>query len=50
MKVNVDDAAETAARYGVQSIPTFAIIKDGEIQRQLTGVQSKEALREALVA
>jgi thioredoxin 1 len=50
VKVNVDEAAETAARYGIQSIPTFAVIKDGEVQAQLKGVQANEVLREALVA
>ena len=48
VKVNVDEAAETAAKYGIQSIPTFAVIKDGKVERQLGGVQPKEALREAL--
>lgn len=48
VKVNVDEAAETSLRYGIQSIPTFAIIKDGEVQQQLGGVLSKDELREAL--
>ena len=49
-KVNIDEAAETAARYGIQSIPTFAIIRDGQVQKQLAGVLSKDELRQALVA
>jgi thioredoxin 1 len=48
VKINVDDAAETAAKYGVRSIPTFAVIKNGEVQRQFGGVQTKDALREAI--
>ena len=31
-KVNVDDEPELAAAFGVQSIPTVVIIKDGEIK------------------
>ena len=50
VKVNVDEAAEAAARFSIQSIPTFAIVKDGVVQRQLGGIQSKEALQEALNA
>ncbi len=50
VKVNVDDAAETAAKFGIQSIPTFAVIKNGEVQVQLGGVQTKETLQQALVA
>ncbi|MEM9367989.1 MAG: thioredoxin [Planctomycetota bacterium] len=50
VKANVDEAPEIAAKYGIQSIPTFAVIKDGEVQSQLGGIQSKEALHQALVA
>ncbi|EMI55926.1 thioredoxin [Rhodopirellula sallentina] len=50
VKVNVDEATDTATRYGVQSIPTFAVIKDGELVQQLSGVLPKETLRDALVA
>lgn len=49
-KVNIDESMETAARYGIQSIPTFAIIKNGEVQQQFVGVVDKETLRHALVA
>lgn len=49
-KVNIDESMETAARYGIQSIPTFAIIKDGEVRQQFVGVVDKETLRRALVA
>lgn len=50
VKVNVDEASETATRYGVQSIPTFAVIKDGEVVQRFSGVLPKETLRNALVA
>ena len=43
-KLNVDDAAEIAARYGVMSIPTLIAFKDGRETGKLVGVQSKQAI------
>jgi thioredoxin 1 len=45
-KLNVDEARETAMKYGVMSIPTIIVFKDGEVVNQIAGVQSKEALLE----
>ena len=36
-KLNVDNAQEIAARYGVMSIPTFIFFKDGEAVHQTVG-------------
>ena len=47
-KLNVDENPETAGKYGVMSIPTLIIFKNGEPVKQLVGVQSKEALVEEL--
>jgi thioredoxin 1 len=47
-KVNVDENPETAGQYQVMSIPTLIIFKDGKPAKQMTGVQSKEALTEEL--
>ena len=47
-KVNVDQAAAVAGRFGVQSIPTLVLFKDGNEVRRLVGVQSKETLVEAI--
>ncbi|MDZ7611695.1 MAG: thioredoxin [Candidatus Moranbacteria bacterium] len=47
-KLNVDENPETAQKYGIMSIPTLIIFKDGESVKQLSGVQSKEALLEEL--
>ena len=47
-KVNVDDAPELAARFGVNTIPDLAVFRDGEKIRDFVGVQSAETLRDAL--
>ena len=36
-RVNVDNAQDIAMRYGVQSIPTFIMFKNGEIANQMVG-------------
>ena len=44
IKVNVDKHEELARKYGVMSIPTMFIIKDGEIKNQLVGFLPKDAI------
>lgn len=48
VKVNIDDAPELATRFGVQSIPTFVVVRNGAVVKKLVGVQSKQALSDAL--
>ena len=48
VKVNVDEEGETAARYGIMSIPALLVFKNGEVVDQTVGYQPKEAL-EALL-
>lgn len=43
-KLDVDKNQLTATRFGVQSIPTLIIFKDGREAERLTGAQSKEAI------
>jgi thioredoxin 1 len=45
-KVNVDNNPNSASKYGVMSIPTLILFKDGKIAKQMIGVQSKEVLTE----
>ncbi|MBI3379962.1 thioredoxin [Candidatus Gottesmanbacteria bacterium] len=45
-KLNVDENPQSAAKYGVMSIPTLLLFKNGEIVKQMIGVQSKETLVE----
>jgi thioredoxin 1 len=47
-KVNVDANPNLAAAYGVMSIPTVAIFKDGELKGQMVGVQPTESYRMAI--
>lgn len=47
-KVNIDEEPDLAARYGVMSIPTAILYKNGEVAATLVGVQPKENL-EALL-
>ncbi|CAB4537769.1 unannotated protein [freshwater metagenome] len=43
-KVNVDENPGLARQYGVQSIPTMILFKDGEIVQKIVGAKGKEAL------
>ncbi len=45
-KVNVDEQPELASRYGVMSIPTAILFKNGQVAETLVGLQNKEALEE----
>ena len=44
VKLDVDDNQETASKYGVMSIPTLLLMKDGNVVDQAIGFQPKEAL------
>ncbi len=48
VKIDIDEAPQLAAQYGVMSIPTFKVFKNGEIVREALGMQPKEALLEML--
>jgi thioredoxin 1 len=48
VKVNVDEEQELMVRYGVQSIPTMILFKDGEPAAAAIGAQPKAALERAL--
>ncbi|HHV62724.1 MAG TPA: thioredoxin [Firmicutes bacterium] len=47
-KLDVDENPETASRFGIMSIPTLLIFKDGKVVDQVIGVQPKEALKQRL--
>lgn len=41
-KINVDESPEAAEKYGVMSIPTLILFKEGEVSKTLVGFRSKE--------
>ena len=43
-KVNVDEQEELAMRFGIMSIPTLIVFKNGEIVKKTMGVQPKAAI------
>ena len=48
MKLNVDENPSTAQKFGVRSIPTLMLFKDGAVQAQKQGAMSKLQLTEFL--
>jgi thioredoxin 1 len=48
VKVDVDQARTVAARYGVMSVPTVVLVKDGAVKDQVIGLLSKQALAERI--
>ena len=40
-KINVDEQPELAAQFGVMSIPTLVVIKNGKVVNQATGARPK---------
>lgn len=47
-KVNVDEQEELAAKFGIMSIPTLIVFKNGKPVRQGVGVQPKAAILDML--
>ena len=49
-KVNVDEEGETAQAYGVASIPTIVLLKDGKEVKRFVGLQQEQDLADAMSA
>lgn len=47
-KVNVDEQPEFASMFGIVSIPTIVLIKNGKIVQQMSGARPKNAILEML--
>lgn len=47
-KMNVDEESQTAQKFGIMSIPTLLLFKDGEVVEKLVGYHDKERLSEIL--
>ncbi len=49
-KVNTDDEQDLAVKYGIRSIPTLLIFKDGEVVEQMVGASSKQTYTDKINA
>lgn len=43
-KINVDEEPELASRYGIMSIPTFLVFKNGNVTNMTVGMQDKQEI------
>jgi thioredoxin 1 len=50
VKLNIDENPSSAAKFGVRSIPTLILFKDGALQAQKLGAMSKSQLAEFIDA
>jgi len=50
VKVNVDENTRVATEYGIRSIPTLLLFKDGKPMTQIVGLRSKAELKKHLDA
>jgi thioredoxin 1 len=49
-KINTDEQQELASKFGIRSIPTILIMKDGEVVETMVGAASKAAFAEKINA
>lgn len=47
-KLNIDEAKEIAVKYGINSIPTVLLFKDGEVVKTIAGAKDKKTYVDAL--
>ena len=47
-KINVDEQPELANKFGIMSIPTLLVMKNGKIVQQVSGVRPKNAILQML--
>ena len=48
VKLNVDDNPGTASKYGIMSIPTMILFKNGEVAKQVIGALPKSRLQQEI--
>jgi len=48
VRLNVDEAPQNATKYGISSIPTMILFKDGKPMSQIVGFRPKAELKKAL--
>ena len=49
-KIDVDTETQKASQYGVMSIPTYIVLKDGTEVERFIGATSKELLKNKIIA
>lgn len=47
-KLDTEESMQTAAKFGIMSIPTLLVFRNGQIAQQFVGVQPKDGLIETL--
>ena len=47
-KINVDEQPELANKFGIMSIPTLVVMKNGKIVQRVSGVRPKNTILEML--
>ena len=47
-KINIDEEQELAIKFGIMSIPTLAVIKNGEVVKKSIGVKPKSVILEMI--
>ena len=47
-KVNVDENMQTPSQYNVRGIPTLLLFKNGQVQEQIVGAASRDAIEKML--
>lgn len=47
-KVNIDEQPELASAFGIMSIPTLAVVKDGKVVNKMVGVRPKASILQML--
>ena len=50
VKINTQDNPEVPAKYGITAIPTFLLIKGGEVVKQMVGSQQYDELKSVVEA
>ena len=48
VKIDVDESYDVAKKYGIMSVPTMIIFKDGDEQEKIDGLRQKNQIEDAV--